>query len=130
MNWICSTGVTALLFGVCAVLGQSASSTNLVLAMPTKPNQVITRQLKAGAPTTLALQLKAPTGLPPGKSPVPLQLKPGVYETAPYTCIVIVPPPHLDDQSIVGAGPSTLHDGLEMPTIQPNLQFIPRAQGK
>jgi hypothetical protein len=61
-------------------------------------------------------------------------LKPGTYETFPYTCIVvvpsshpddralIVPPPHPDDQAILGKrGPE-----LSMPTLPPNLRFIPR----
>ena len=48
---------------------------------------------------------------------------PGVYETAPYTCMVIVPGAHPDDSSVhwSGAGPS------RMPVVKPELRFIPRA---
>ncbi|HEY5914302.1 MAG TPA: hypothetical protein VJA21_27245 [Verrucomicrobiae bacterium] len=53
------------------------------------------------------------------------QLKPGVYESAPYTCIVVVPGAHPDDRSCVGgAYPDTA--ASRMPTITPGLRFIPR----
>lgn len=55
-----------------------------------------------------------------GKAYQDAQLKPGVYETWPYTCIVVVPGPHPDDKSMV---PST---GDGMPVIKPDLRFIPR----
>ena len=49
-------------------------------------------------------------------------LKPGVYETKPYSCIVVVPGPHPDDIALVPppAGAEA------MPTVKPDLQFIPR----
>jgi hypothetical protein len=52
------------------------------------------------------------------------ELKPGVYETTPYTCIVIVPGPHPDEntRSTYPAEAPSLH----MPTIKPELRFIPR----
>lgn len=54
---------------------------------------------------------RAPSANPP----------PGVYKTAPYSCIVVVPGPHPDDRCIVnpGAGDSS------MPIVKPDLQFIP-----
>jgi hypothetical protein len=51
---------------------------------------------------------------------------PGVYRTAPYSCIVMVPGPHPDDQAIVN--PRGGHD--TMPVITPDLQFIPLRQAK
>ena len=45
---------------------------------------------------------------------------PGIYKTAPYTCIVIVPGPHPDDQAVKPVGPAP-----PMPTIEPKLEFIP-----
>jgi hypothetical protein len=51
----------------------------------------------------------------------PDQLPAGVYKTAPYTCIVVVPGPHPDDRSIVS--PSS--GEYRMPIIRPNVQFIP-----
>jgi len=50
----------------------------------------------------------------------PLVPGPGIYKTAPYTCIVVVPGGHPDDKMIHprGTPPS-------MPTVQPDLRFIP-----
>lgn len=52
------------------------------------------------------------------------ELKPGVYETSPFTCIVLVPGPHPDEnkRSTYPAEAASLH----MPTITPELRFIPR----
>jgi hypothetical protein len=47
---------------------------------------------------------------------------PGIYETAPFTCIVVVPGPHPDDRCI--RSPAV---GPFMPTVRPDLRFIPRA---
>ena len=45
----------------------------------------------------------------------------GVYRTAPYSCIVVVPGPLPDDRSIV----SPRGGDSSMPIIKPDLQFIP-----
>jgi hypothetical protein len=48
-------------------------------------------------------------------------LKPGVYTTTPYACVVIVPEPHLDERFVVKPlGPSA-----SMPVLKPELHFIP-----
>lgn len=46
---------------------------------------------------------------------------PGVYKTAPYSCLVVVPGPMLDDKCMVDTGGG--HSS--MPTIRPELQFLP-----
>ena len=50
---------------------------------------------------------------------------PGVYKTAPYSCLVVVPGPLADDQCIVnpGANPSA------MPMVTPELRFLPWGPG-
>jgi hypothetical protein len=51
-------------------------------------------------------------------------LKPGVYKTSPYTCLVLIPGPQPDDCSVHGPGGT----GVEkMPTIKPELKFIPQS---
>lgn len=51
--------------------------------------------------------------------------KPGLYKTAPYACIVLVPGPHADDQMVLGPKASDPSKPSEMPTIKPDLEFIP-----
>jgi hypothetical protein len=51
----------------------------------------------------------------------PPTLAPGVYQTLPYTCLVVVPNPHLDDGIVCPAGSGR----LSMPTVKPELRFIP-----
>jgi hypothetical protein len=51
----------------------------------------------------------------------PRSIPPGVYTTAPYSCIVVVPGPHPDDRCIVGPGGGD----SSMPIIKPDLRFIP-----
>jgi hypothetical protein len=69
------------------------------------------------------------TGKTPPAGKLPLAspaagLKPGVYRTLPYTCIVIVPGPHPDDVSAVESGT----DGVEkLPVFKPGLKFVPLA---
>jgi hypothetical protein len=64
----------------------------------------------------------APKALAAGRSS-PGTLTPGVYETAPYTCIVVVPKEH-PDKMAVGRG---AEQAIEMPTVMPDLRFIPRS---
>ncbi len=54
--------------------------------------------------------------------PAPEPLKPGVYETKPYSGIVVVPGPHPDDKCIFGG-----QGNLKMPTKVPDLQLTPRS---
>jgi len=51
-------------------------------------------------------------------------LKPGIYQTAPYTCIVVVPPPHADDRAVIDPGGRV--SSMPMITVEPQLRFIPR----
>jgi hypothetical protein len=55
-------------------------------------------------------------GAPPAS-----HLAPGVYETKPYTCIVVVPGATSDDKMAHSGGGTPA-----MPAIKPDLQFIPR----
>ncbi len=57
-------------------------------------------------------------------------LSPGVYETAPYTCIVVVPGNQWDDKMILGKSWGIGSNAVipRMPTIKPDLQFIPRVK--
>ena len=51
-------------------------------------------------------------------------LKPGIYQTKPFTCIVVVPEAQHDDCCITGGA-----DGVsKMPIREPSLQFIPLSQ--
>ena len=59
----------------------------------------------------------------PGLPKTPNTLAPSVYRTVPYTCIVVVPGPRLDDRAIVNPGRAE----ASMPIIKPDLQFIPYA---
>lgn len=72
-------------------------------------------------PAVQGLVLSNRVGGPNHPAPVP----PGVCETAPYSCIVVVPGPHPDDCCILNPG-----GGSPMPIIRPDLQFIPRGQAK
>src|SRR5437870_4415976 len=47
---------------------------------------------------------------------------PGVYQTFPYSCLVVVPEPHPDEKAIK---PAPGVDG-KIRVIEPELQFIPR----
>ncbi len=79
----------------------------------------------------------APPSVPPGKlkrvvPPLPsvlpgtaAPLKPGIYETRPYTCIVVVPGPIKDDRAILGSR-NRFDRGGKMPQNVPDLEFIPR----
>ena len=67
-----------------------------------------------------------PQSARPRRPASPGQLPAGVYKTAPYSCIVVVPGPHPDDRTIVNprGGDSA------MPIIKPDLQFIPLRPAK
>ena len=53
------------------------------------------------------------------------KVQPGLYKTEPYSCVVLVPGPQMDDRSIVNPGGG--HS--PMPTITPGLRFIPYRPG-
>jgi hypothetical protein len=56
-------------------------------------------------------------------------LKPGIYQTAPQSIIVIVPDGHLDEEALV-ALPQMSSNDFPMPVIRPDVTFIPRSGGK
>jgi hypothetical protein len=56
----------------------------------------------------------------------PSAVPPGVYRTFPYSCIVVVPGPQLDDKCVVNPGGGH----CPMPIIKPDLQFIPWTPAK
>jgi hypothetical protein len=100
----------------------------LVLAKPKTlaPIQRVLPQKKTRLPSTpgtntgQVLTLLSRTNASPG---APEPLKPGVYQTLPYTCLVIVPGPCPDDKSIIGKqGDGSMSP---MPVIKPDLQLIP-----
>jgi hypothetical protein len=66
-------------------------------------------------------QKRAPTLLAQ-KSAALVRPSPGVYESKPYTSIVIVPAPHPDDRICVVADSSRFN----LRIIQPEVQLVPR----
>jgi hypothetical protein len=67
---------------------------------------------QAGTPFTRRGGLRSGSNLPP----------PGVYESSPYTCIVVVPDTHLDEACLISPrGPQPF-----MPTLKPDVRLIPR----
>ena len=94
----------------------------LTNAVPTHPGfcPPNTLALHPGLSVTNTLAL-------PTNSLFSAELPPGVYETRPFTCIVVVPGRHLDEKMIIGGN----GDGqLSMPMKSPELQFIPHHKGK
>lgn len=86
---------------------------------------------RAELPLTLtnlpALNFKAGELSTDGERSPQVPLKPGVYKTSPYTCLVLVPGPQHDDACILG--PGTI--GMEkMPVIQGGVNFIPYSFGQ
>ncbi len=70
----------------------------------------------------------------PNRQPVTEPLPAGVYETRPYTMIVLSPGPHPDDKAL---WPKPTRQNLarlpgveKMPMVKPDLQFIPRVPAK
>ena len=51
----------------------------------------------------------------------PSGLAPGIYETEPYTCIIIVPGEHPDDRMAIHPP----DPAPNMPVLKPDLRFIP-----
>ena len=72
------------------------------------------------------------------KSPSPqnwpgtVRPRPGIYEAAPYTGIVVVPGPHPDDRALIGeqstGAANLVEPELRTPIIVPELRLIPRGQ--
>jgi hypothetical protein len=137
---------TAMLIGAGAWLGQAA------VAISTDQDGFISPAPQIALPSGLAsrravvgdsasppqlrtvMQKAAPaTGAPPQvktNSAGVARLRAGVYETIPYTSVVIVPAPNVDDRSVIpwprSGLASTGNGKAPMPIIKPELQFIPR----
>jgi hypothetical protein len=69
-----------------------------------------------------SLLFRSPNAPRPGSEPSRNHPAPGVYEGAPYKCIVVVPGPQQDDRCIIGLGAAQ----SRMLTITPDLELIPR----
>jgi hypothetical protein len=57
---------------------------------------------------------------------LPTHLQPGIYETAPYSGLVLVPGSCGDERAIIV--PSV--QDFSMPMVEPDLRFIPRTPAK
>ncbi len=108
------------------------SSTNLYPGLSNHP------QGKLFAPLHPSPQAPLPEiEMPPVKPLKPLEnmenniqsdrLPPGVYQTAPYAGIVMVPGPEHDDSSVLG--PGTIRPSSNMPVIHPHIQIAPMRPG-
>ncbi len=89
---------------------------------------VLTNLSSAGAVTNLYYPGFGWQGQPTNR--VHALPKPGVYKSAPYSCIVVVPPPHPDDRGILGSAGSrtNLQAGppeFNMPVVRPELRLVP-----
>ena len=113
-----------------AVLGSRSSSASSIPWLEDSPSNALLITSSAGRAQApgfafvpqpgFKVQTVAPSNHLSLLSP-PRSIPPGVYKTAPYSCIVVVPGPHPDDRCIVGPG-----DGdYSMPIIKPDLRFIP-----
>ena len=95
----------------------------------------LAQAVAAQAPATLALSqapvlvpklrglTNSPTllfRLPPHRSPSG-PIRPGLYQSAPYTCLVLVPGPCADDKSVFG----TQSVDPRMPKVEPDVRLIP-----
>lgn len=69
-----------------------------------------------------SLLFRSPNAPRPGSELLRNHPAPGVYEGAPYKCIVVVPGPQQDDRCIIGLGAAQ----SRMLTIMPDLELIPR----
>jgi hypothetical protein len=67
-----------------------------------------------------------PSSARPHPPSTPPTIPAGVYQTVPYSCIVVVPGPHPDDRCIFGKGSGD----SSMPIIKPDLRFIPWSPAK
>jgi len=77
-----------------------------------------------------AVTKKGPVVTPPPAMPVLVlkaspshPLKPGLYQSAPFSGLVLVPGPHPDDRAIIAPQETS----SSMPAVKPELRLIPRA---
>ena len=111
-------GTTNLVLGRLAPLSPQPQVFVLNPAHTSQTNGlVLTNNCPPGTP----LQ-KPPKDVLVGRGALPNLPAPGVYESSPYTCIVVVPGSHPDDRSIIGSD----RDQPRMPMVTPDLKLIPR----
>jgi hypothetical protein len=102
-----------------------------LFVLPRQVHSVPFLQYSAPNPLTNAPQLRVPRPRA-STNAAPARPKPGVYESVPYSGIIVVPPPHPDDRGILGhlgqhhqiSGP-TPELAAPMPIIRPELRLIP-----
>jgi hypothetical protein len=61
------------------------------------------------------------------RAPASKELKPGVYESLPYTALIVVPPPCADEARCI-ITPGNVDPA--MPMLQPKLRFVPHNTGR
>jgi len=94
-------------FSRAAITRQTPDTTN---AVPQKPNPSLAPERRY---------------LSPKSDSTPTPLTPGVYETRPYTCIVVVPGPQVDEKSIFPQSLGT-DRSPRLPMRVPDLELVPR----
>jgi hypothetical protein len=109
-----------------AIIRVGAATNPVTVKILPAPGAVAAPGFTNQGPTTRYL-LK----LPPGKTlspraPAGTALKPGVYEAAPYTAIIIFPPPCAEEARMI-IRPKKVDP--DMPMLQPKLQFVPHKPG-
>ena len=91
-----------------------------VAAIPLARTNLLTPLFASGGQPQFEIP-SVPQHTRPHSPAPPGQLPPGVYKTAPYTCIILVPGPCPDDRAVV----SPRGGDSSMPIIRPDLHFIP-----
>jgi hypothetical protein len=135
MNWMRLAGLMVIVSSACVISARAANTNAIPAAASAKilikappegqgilPRNSTRRTLIIPPPQARPVLQAKPSNAPP-------RLKPGVYQTYPFSCIVIVPPPHLDDGAVVGSGPLSTNL-FHLPTIRPELKFIPLSPAK
>lgn len=93
---------------------KSPHSTQLaaVVPRPNPPVIILSTNAVIGSKVWKVLERKGKPEGPPG---------PGLFKTEPYSCLVLVPGPHIDEKSIIKPSlPSP-----PMLTVDPGLEFVP-----
>jgi hypothetical protein len=124
--------VVALALVLSAICGraQSLPATNLLSTLVPANRWTAAKPPTLLLPPALPLNLRGPLTNPlpqllvlarTNSPSIALPLKPGVYKTEPFSCLVIVPGAQADDQAIIGPSEPV----PPMPMIKPDLRFVP-----
>ncbi len=131
-------GILVLTFSIAQLGGQSSPGRLVQSAPPGNSNSFpelapLLEEPGPGHNTTNITPPSARQKLPQTFRVIPQRgspdgLAPGVYESYPYTCIVVVPGGHPDDKMIMGRRipGSTNEVEPNMPMVKPYLRLIPR----